>query len=198
MGPYDVRRPLVIDPVLVYSTYLGSGLSQGLGIAVDRRGRAFVTGGSSSFDFPTTAGAFQTAFAGGAADVFVTQMNRSGTALVYSTYLGGSNRDVGRGIAVDGDGNAYVTGETASGDFPSTLGAFKQSLCDSADAFVAKLNRSGSELIYSTYLGGSDADTGSGIAVGRDGRAYVAGRTSSADFPITPGHFPADAEWAHR
>jgi hypothetical protein len=132
----------------------------------------------------------------------VTQLNRSGSALVYSTYLGGSSGDIGQGIAVDEDGRAYVTGQTLSADFPTPAGTFQQSLVGFIDAFVTQLNRSGSALVYSTYLGGSfggvgsgsGGDSGNGIAVDEDGRAYVTGGTLSADFPTTPGAFqPANA-----
>ena len=110
-------------------------------------------------------------------------------SLSYSTYLGGSGFDVGEGIAVDSSGNAYVTGETASSDFPTTAGAFETTYGGGDDAFVTKLNGSGSALIYSTYLGGSGFDVGEGIAVDSSGNAYVTGGTNSSDFPTTAGAF---------
>ena len=175
---YDKTRPLIIDPVLVYSTYLGgSGNDWGYGIAVDSSGNAYVTGLTFSTDFPTQ-NAFQRRF-GGATDVFVTKLNSSGS-LVYSTYLGGSRPDWGYGIAVDSSGNAYVTGLTDSTDFPTTQNAFQRTFI--GDAFVTKLNPSGS-LVYSTYLGGSGMDWGRGIAVDSSGNAYVTGWTDSPDFP---------------
>jgi hypothetical protein len=172
---------------LVYSTYLGSdNLTIGIDIAVDGQGSAYVTGLTLSPNFPTTTGAFQTDEFGG--DAFVTKLNAAGTALVYSTYLGGSNIDIGIGIAVDGQGNAYVTGATFSTDFPTTTGAFQTDQPD-ADAFVTKVNATGTALAYSTYLGGSGTDVGLGIAVDGQGNAYVTGTTASSDFPTTAGAF---------
>src|SRR5262249_25520413 len=156
-----------------------------LAIAVDRLGDAYVTGYTQSTDFPTTPGAFQTACAGSCAyqDAFVTELSPTGSALVYSTYLGGSNYEYGFGIAVDASGDAYVTGQTFSTDFPTTPGDF-QSNCGNncsadGDAFVTELNPTGSALAYSTYLGGSSYDNGYGIAVDASGNAYVAGLTES-------------------
>src|SRR5207249_7428376 len=126
---------------------------------------------------------------GGTADAFVTKLNPTGAALGYSTYLGGSSGDEGSGIAVDTLGNAYVTGFTASADFPTTTGAFDTTLGGTADAFVTKLNATGAALGYSTYLGGSSGDDGSGIAVDTLGNAYVTGVTRSADFATPKGAF---------
>jgi len=119
----------------------------------------------------------------------VTKLNASGTALVYSTYLGGSDWDAGFGIAVDGLGQAYITGDTESPDFPTTSGAFQTTHGGKTDVFVTKLNASGTGLVYSTYLGGSDRDEGSGIAVDGSGQAYITGWTNSNDFPTTSGAF---------
>ena len=122
---YDRRYPLVIDPGLVYSSYLGgSGGDVGLGLAVDSAGSAYLTGYTTSADFPTTAGAFDTTYNGGDDDAFVTKLDASGAALGYSTYLGGSGGEYGYDVAVDGAGSAYVTGYTNSTDFPTTPGAF--------------------------------------------------------------------------
>ncbi len=174
---------------LVYSTYLGGiNYDEGRGIAVDNAGSAYVTGYTSSNDFPTTTGVFQTSLAGDA-DAFVAKLTPDGSGLVYSTYLGGSSSDDGRGIALDNAGNAYVTGVTSSNDFPITTGAFQTSLAGSSDAFVTKLTPDGSGLVYSTYLGGSSSDDGRGIAVDNAGSAYVTGVTSSNDFPTTTGAF---------
>ncbi len=190
VAAYDTARPLIIDPTLVYSTYLGgSGEDDGQGIAVDTSGNAYVTGRTLSSDFPTTAGAFQTTYGGGGYDAFVTKLNSTGTNLLYSTYLGGSGDDRGQGIALDSSGHAYVTGQTLSSDFPTTPGAFQTTLGGSHDAFVTKLNSTGTNLLYSTYLGGSIPDYGNGIAVDTSGNAYVTGYTSSSDFPTTPGAF---------
>jgi hypothetical protein len=177
---YDRARPLVIDPV-IYSTYLGgSANDSGNSIAVDSAGAAYVTGFTASLDFPTTA--IQTA-SGGNGDAFVTKLNPAGSAQVYSTYLGGSGLDQGYGIAVDSSGSAYVTGLTGSPDFPTTSGAFQTALGGSGDAFVTKLDPDGTTLVYSTYLGGRDFDSGYGIAVDSSGSAYVTGDTSSSEFP---------------
>ena len=188
LGAYDHTQPLVIDPVLSYSTYLGgTGLDQSYGIAVDAAGNAYVTGTTDSADFPTTTGAFQTT-SGGGYDAFVTKLNPTGTALVYSTYLGGTSVDFGEHIAVDRAGNAYVTGYTTSTNFPTTVGAFQTTSGGGYDAFVTKLNPTGT-VVYSTYLGGSGDEIGWGIAVDTAGYAYVTGQTDSTDFPTTTGAF---------
>jgi hypothetical protein len=195
LGSYDRNRPLVIDPTVNYSTYLGgSSYDSGEGIAADSSGNAYVVGYTASTDFPVTAGAFQTTCGGACiTNAFVTKLNPSGSSLIYSTYLGGSGGDVGIGIAVDGTGDAYITGEAFSVDFPTTPGAF-QTTCPScaqgwSDAFVTELNPTGSALLYSTYLGGSGPDKGYGIAVDSAGDAYVGGYTFSSDFPTTPDAF---------
>jgi Bacterial Ig-like domain (group 3)/Beta-propeller repeat len=187
VAKYDDRRPLYIDP-LIYSTYLGgSGADYSYGIAVDSSGNAYVTGVTSSTDFPTK-DPLQTAKAGGN-DVFVTKINAAGSALVYSTYLGGSGDDVGSAIAVDSSGNAYVTGTTYSTDFPTMNPLQPANAGGGSDAFVSKINASGSALVYSTYLGGSGSDYGAGIAVDSASNAYVIGTTYSTDFPTTSGAF---------
>jgi hypothetical protein len=179
---------------LVYSTYLG-GDAQDLGqsIAVDGVGHAFVTGQTESADFPLTTGAFQTSCNGGNCErgvAFVSELSQSGSALVYSTYLGGSGGDLGLAVAVDSAGAAYVTGQTTSLDFP-TLHPLQQVFGGGHDAFVTKINSSGSELIYSTYLGGSNLDFGQGIAVDSAGNAYVTGMTESTDFPVSNAWQPS-------
>ncbi len=156
IGRFDHTRPLIIDPVLSYSTYLGgSGSDRGYGIAVDQTGSAYVVG-SGGMGFRTTAGAYQTSGNG----TFVTKLNAAGSALVYSTFLGSSSF----GIAVDSVGNAYVTG-------------------GGSDAMVTKLNATGSAILYSTTIGGSDNDAGVSIAVDTSGSAYLTGVTNSANFP---------------
>jgi hypothetical protein len=174
---------------LVYSTYLGgSGEDYGYGIAVDTAGNAYITGETSSTNFPTTAGAVDTTNNGGS-DVFVSKFNASGSALVYSTYLGGSNTDWGSGIAIDTTGNVYITGYTQSStNFPTTASAFDTTYNGGYyDSFVTKINASGTALIYSTYLGGSDRDQGEGIAVDQSGNTYIMGGTWSSDFPTIAG-----------
>src|SRR5260221_7508459 len=178
---YDRRRALVIDPVLAYSTYLGvRGSDFAADIAVDSSGNAYVTGSTLSTDFPIAKALQPTTH--GYYEAFVTKFNGDGSALVYSTYLGGSDFDIGYGIAVDSAGNAYITGNTASTDFPM-VNAIQATLGGGEDAFVTKINADGSALLYSTYLGGGVYDSGSGIAVDSAGNAYVAGVTESTDFP---------------
>jgi hypothetical protein len=183
--------------VLVFSTYLG-GIEEDTidwGIALDRRGNIYVTGTTRSPDFPTTLGAFQPAPGLDPPnpsnrdlnrDVFVAKLNPDG--LVYSTYLGGSRADLANHIAVDASGNAYVTGATASLDFPTTADAFRVKNAGGLDAFVTKLNADGSGLVYSTYLGGAGVDIGTRIVLGHSGEVYVAGN-AGIDFPTTPGAF---------
>ena len=172
LGYYDRSKPLIIDPVLIYSTYLGgSGFDQGYAIAVDSFGNAYVTGKTAAIDFPTTPGAFQTNYGGG--DAFITKLNAAGTALVYSTYLNGAS---GNGIAVDSEGNAYVTGEAGTINFPTTAGAFQTSPMG-FDTFVTKLNAAGSALVYSARFGGNFDDFGRGIALDSTGNAYITGWT---------------------
>ena len=140
VATYDASRPLVIDPVLSYSTYLGgSGRESGRSIALDSSGNAYVTGSTDSLNFPRTGGTFQPAFGGGTFDVIVTKLDPAASAsasLVYSTYLGGTSHDVGSGITVDASGNAYVTGTTISANFPTTVGAFQPTFSGVGDAFV--------------------------------------------------------------
>jgi hypothetical protein len=173
---------------LVYSTYLGGeGYDWAQAIAVDPFGAAYVTGGTGSILFPTTANAFQR-IPTDADNVFVAKVNREGTSLVYSTFLGGAAGDSGTGIAVDDGGRVYVTGATMSSDFPTTKGAL-QTLAEGSpradfDAFVTKFNRAGTAVLYSTYLGGTGYDVGVAIDIDRDGSAYVVGNTTSTDFPI--------------
>ena len=183
-GNYDKSQPLVIDPLLVYSTFLGgSGQDTGNGIAVDGWGNVYIAGQTVSPDFPTTLPLL--APYGGNADAFVAKLNASGSALVYSTFLGGNLNDVAKSIAVDNAGNAYVTGETNSGNFP-VFNALHPTLSGNpSDAFVAELNSTGSALVYSTYLGGHSDDSGNAIAIDNSGNAYVGGSTLSTDFPTT-------------
>ncbi len=185
LGEYDKGLPLVIDPVLVYSTYLGgSGGDQGWSVAVDSTGQAYLAGFTTSTSFPT-ASPIQAAN-GGFQDAFVAKLNAAGTALVYSTYLGGSGGDQARGIAIDSAGNAYVTGFTGSTNFP-VANAFQaaQGAGNSQDAFATKLNAAGNALVYSTYLGGDGAlEFGEGIAVDSAGNAYLTGVTNSTNFPL--------------
>ncbi len=177
VGDYDKTQSLVIDPVLLYSTYLGgTAVDQGFAIAVDSLGQAFLTGNTTSTDFPL-GNSFQPV-KGTFTDAFVVKLNAAGNGIVYSTYLGGNGDDSGLGIAVDSQGNAYVTGLTGSGSFP-TLGAFQSSKDALLDSFLTKLNPSGSALVYSTFFGGNNNETLYSVAVDSSGSAYVAGRTDS-------------------
>jgi beta-propeller repeat-containing protein/ASPM-SPD-2-Hydin domain-containing protein len=183
VAAYDGSKPLIIDPVLSYSTYLGGSADDiGNAIAVDSSGNAYVTGSTLSTNFPTKS-PLQAA-SGGGQDAFVAKLDPTGSSLVYSTFLGGSGNDFPNGIAVDGSGNAYVTGLTDSANFP-TKNPLQAALGSTSndDAFVAKLDPSGSSLVYSTFLGGSGNDFASGIAVDGSGNAYVTGSTLSTNFP---------------
>jgi len=174
---------------LVYSTFLGgSSFETGFAIAVDDFGNAYVTGNTGSKDFPTTPGAFQhecTLASDGRCDTaYVTKLNATGSKALYSTFLGGHGEQLGLGIAVNQDGNAFVTGTTFTSDFPTTAGSAQPVFGGFDDAFVTKISSSGSHLIYSTFLGGTDSDNGTAIAVDRSGNAYIAGATSSTNFPV--------------
>lgn len=185
---YDSSQPLVIDPALTYGTFLGGSNrnSRAYGVAVDRDGAAYITGSTTFAGFPTK-NPFQLKL-NGPSDAFVTKLDSAGQ-LVYSTYIGGSNTEEGRSIAVDSFGNACVVGRTFSSDFPIKNAV--QSIFAGGpgirafDAFVLKLGLDGGSLIYSTYLGGSDMDLASGVAVDPAGDAYVCGLTASLDFPVT-------------
>jgi Beta-propeller repeat len=182
LGTYDRTRPLVIDPVLSYSTYLGGSASEiATDIAVDSQGNAYVSG-------PTCTG-----FSNGPeCNAIITKINSTGTAVVYSSVFGGDGDDRAHSIALDALGQAYVTGSTCSSDFPTTSGAFQTALAGRCDAFVSKIDVNGGKL-YSTYLGGAEnpaqasGDEGLGIAVDSSGNAYVAGVTCTDNFPTKNG-----------
>jgi len=201
LGAYDRSKEVVIDPTLSYATYLG-GPSAGLGsplggIAVDQAGNAYVTGEDIFPDFPVTPGAFQTGVSFGkvAFTAFVTKLNASGTALVYSTYLGGSGGDSGWAIAVDAAGHAYVGGTTSSTDFPTTTGAFQEKAPfvgvaqTTGSGFIAELSADGTSLVYSTYLGPFLAGGLQGIAIDAAGEVFATGAANSTAFPTTAGAF---------
>lgn len=188
LGAYDKSEPLVIDPSLVYSTYLGANLQDFVtSIVVDSAGNAYVTGGTSSPSFPVTAGSFQPQYGGnGSDDAFLTKYNPAATQLLYSTYLGGSGADDGFGVALDSNSNIYVAGSTQSINFPTTVGAFQRFLPGVSAAFVSKFSTSGS-IIYSTYIGSPNSDRALALAVDVIGQAYITGSTNSAAFPVTTG-----------
>ncbi|WP_263355884.1 chitobiase/beta-hexosaminidase C-terminal domain-containing protein [Acidicapsa ligni] len=224
LGQYDHASPLIIDPVLTYSTYLGGtdGTSAGTGITVDTAGNAYITGWTQASNFPVTNGVFQPHNKGMApppqgtsaddlTNAFITKLDPTGTTLIYSTYVGGTGSvlpnqsllglgDFSYGIAVDNSGNAYIAGQTYSTDFPVTANAYQSAnngaSNEESNAFITKLNSTGTALLYSTYLGGDGGgsfpgDSATAIAVDPAGDAYVTGYTLSGNFPITPGVFQA-------
>ena len=196
LGSYDRSRTLIIDPAVDYSTFLGGSFNNAaLGLAVDTAGNAYVAGFTTSPDFPVTPGAFQTTCQANCSldgDAFVTKLDASGN-IVYSTFLGGSISDEATAIAIDSAGNAYVTGETFSPDFPVTPSAFQSTPGGDFDMFVSKLDPTGSSLLYSTYLGGTGSDLGTTIAADNSGNAFIGGHSSVIlqpnNFPTTAGAF---------
>jgi len=178
---FDAGRSLVIDPGVVFSTFLGGDdADSGAAVAAGPRGDVFVTGWTSSFDFPFLV---DDTFAGDNRDVFVARLDSDGRRILYYAFLGGEDDDEGRDLAVDDEGNVYVTGWTESDNFPLSA-PFQSIRFGSHDAFAAKLGPNGDSLAYSTYLGGEDDDEAHSIAVDRDGKAIVAGFTFSDDFPL--------------
>jgi beta-propeller repeat-containing protein len=193
-GAFDVflTKLNAAGSALVFSTFLGgSGFDSAGGLAIDSAGNSYVSGGAGSVDFPTTPGAFDTLTDGN--DAFVTKFNPAGSALVYSTFLGGSASDGASGLVLDGAGNAWVTGGTTSTDFPIIVGAADSTHNGMSDVFVSELNNTGSTLLYSTFLGGSDSEGGFDIAVDTSGGVYVTGHTFSLNYPTTAGAF--DTVW---
>src|SRR5215831_2759897 len=180
IGEYDQSRPLVIDPVLSYSTYLGgSGTEFANSIAVDASGAAYLIGQTDSTNFPTASAMQPTP--GGGLESFVVKLNASGQ-FVYSTYLGGSSDDQGYDLAVDSSGNVYLTGRTQSTNFP-VVNPVQTALAGNTDTFISKLNANGDALLYSTYLGGTSYEFSPRIDIDTSGNAYVTGFTFSSDFP---------------
>jgi hypothetical protein len=195
VGDYDPARTLVIDPSVnlsngAFSTYLGGSSSDAAySTAVDALGNIYVTGGTFSSGFPTTSGTYDTS-QNGSEDVFVTKFNRTGTQLIYSTFIGGSAQDRGIDIDVDAAGNAYIGGETQSSGYPTTSGAYDTSYTGSGEAIVTKLSADGTTLVFSTFFGGNIEETISGIRVDSSGNVFVAGLTySTVGFPVTSGAF---------
>jgi hypothetical protein len=181
LGRYDARQPLTIDPTLNFSTYLGGASYDAIyAIVGDAAGNVYVAGETSSGTIP---GGPQ--LARSSRDAWVAKLNSSGSKLLYLVYLGGSGNDSGRGVAVDASGNAYITGITASANFPTTSAAFSTAIAGLQEAFVTKLSSIG-QIKYSTYLGGG-SDAGFGIAVDTTGAVYIAGQTASFTFPVTTG-----------
>ncbi|MBX7220578.1 MAG: SBBP repeat-containing protein [Blastocatellia bacterium] len=183
IGAFETSVPLVIDPVISYSTYLGGlGSDMGMSVTVDNQGNAYLTGETFSGNFPTVTPFFGTIR--GISDCFVAKLNLSGNALVYSTYLGGNSLDSGAGVAVDGTGSVFVTGRTSSVNFPTSPGGFQAALGGNTDAFVTKLAPAGNSLVFSTYVGGLMFDAASSIALDPAGNACLTGQTSSTNFPV--------------
>jgi hypothetical protein len=155
---------------------------------VDASGAATVSGGTQASNFPTTAGAHDRTYNGGA-DLFVTKLNAAGSALVYSTFVGGGNHDSVYGLVLDASGAAYLTGDTYSSNFPTTVDALDSTLSRPTDGVICKLNSTGSQLVYSTCLGGDFQDFARKAALGTSNSLYVGGWTQSQDFPTTTGAF---------
>ena len=186
-GPYDAGSTLVIDPVMLYGTYIGgTGADSAWAVAVDSAGAAYVVGETWSVNFPKT---FTISTSSGNGDAFIAKLNPSGTGVLYATYFGGGGRDSARGVAVDSAGNAYVTGFTSSSNFPTTNGAYRSQSLGQTDAFVIKVNASGSALVYSALIGGAGLDYATGIAIDASGSTYIAGYTSSVALPVTTSGF---------
>ncbi|MFX0062462.1 MAG: SBBP repeat-containing protein, partial [Candidatus Hermodarchaeota archaeon] len=176
---------------LIFSTFLGGNeWEKGNGIVVDGTWNSYVTGTTRSTNFPTF-NAYQDTH-GGRIDVFVTKLQPTGEDLVFSTFLGDTGDESGLDIALDGDMNSYITGFTNSSEFP-TQNAYQTYLRGSSDAFVTKLNATGDGLFFSTYLGGSDTDTGRGIVVDEGRNSYVTGDTYSTDFHVANPYQSANA-----
>jgi hypothetical protein len=186
VGSYDHAKPLVIDPTLVYSTFLGGSNTDSLAsFAVDSSGNAYITGYTASVDFPVTPGVIQIT----STTAFVTKLSATGTALLYSTFLGSGA--IPTALVVDKSGDVIVTGTTSSSTFPVTSGVIqtkdKAPTPKGPTGFVTKLNGTGTALVYSTYLGGSISDNPTSLAIDSAGDVYVGGTTTSTDFPVTPG-----------
>ena len=190
---YDPALPLIIDPAtdLIWSTFLGGSGNENLqGVAVDSSGNLYVSGYSSSTDYPTTTGAYDTSHNGGYGDVVVAKLNSSGSSLTYCTFIGGSGSEGGQGLALDSAGCVYVAGGTSSSDLPTTTGAFDKTYNGNTDGFICKLSADGSTLLASTYLGGaSGMDSINRITLDSSGNVYVTGATSSMDYPTTSGAY---------
>jgi uncharacterized protein (TIGR03437 family) len=188
LGAYDTTLPLVIDPVLIYSTYIGGiGTDVGRGIAVDAEGAAYITGQTDSTDFP---GPSQIQSAKGVAtDAYVLKINPAGDAIVFGAWIGGNGSDSAISVAVDQDGAVYLAGATSSSNFP-LQNPLQNSIRGPSDGFVAKINSSGSALLYSTYIGGTGTDNANGLAVDADGNLYLTGTTDSIDFPVVNAFQP--------
>ncbi len=183
------------SPLLFSSFVGGDDYDSAYDIALDSENNIYMTGWTYSEDFPTTSGAYNETFGGGVYDVFVCKIDPTGSTLLWSTYVGGSDKDQAFGITLDSENNVYVTGYTESSDFPTTPGAYNENYIGgwhssyANDAFVFKLSSDGGELLYSTFLAGDEADSGRGISLDSENNAYIVGHTQSYDFPTTEGCF---------
>jgi Beta-propeller repeat len=188
---YDPSRPLLIDPGLVYSTFLGGSGNEfagAWGVIPDAAGNVYVTGSTGSADFPTTPGAYDTAY-DGYNDIFVTKLNSTGSAVLWSTFLGSAGYDGAGSLVLDGAGNLWIPG-TGTENFPTTPGAYDTTYNGSGDGVIAELDPTGSHLLYSTYIGGQlGFDAVGQLALTGDGGMVISGSTGSSDFPTTPGAF---------
>jgi hypothetical protein len=180
LGAYDKTKALVIDPVLVYGTFLG-GLAndQAVGITVDSNGSAYVAGSTQSSNFPLAA---QNGPAPSGTNVFLAKLDVSGSSLVYADYIGGNSEDYPSAMTMDSSNDVFITGYTYSGDYPM-VNAFQSSSTGGPDAFITEVAPDGASLLYSTYLGGNSYEIASSIALDATSNIYVAGFTYSKDFP---------------
>lgn len=186
---YDRTKELIIDP-LVYSTFIGGAEFESCRtIALDNDSNVYISGYTRSPNYPTTAGAYDQGNNNYNKSVFVTKLNASGAELVYSTFIEGRSEDLSWDIDVDSDGNAYITGYTESIDFPTTTNAFDRNHVGTVEIFITKLNTSGTDLVYSTFIGGKSYEYGYGISIDPDGNAYITGSTFSVDYPTTTGAY---------
>jgi hypothetical protein len=188
LGAYDTGKVLVVDPLLDYSTLIGgNGDDRASDLYIDSNGNPYLTGLSTSIStlYPTTNGSYDRTH-NGMQEAFVTKLSKNGSSLLYSTYLGGSNDDIGVEIVVDPSGNAYIMGRTEDGspDFPTTSGAYDTTQNGNRDAFITKINQSGSGLLFSTFLGGSSDEYAWGICIDDSRNVYVTGATDGGTTPF--------------
>ncbi len=183
VADYDRTRELVIDPILDYTTFLGgTGYDNVEAVAADDAGNVYVTGWTGSTDFPTAVGALDESYNSGSYDIYVAKLSPDGSTLLYSTYIGGSGSDTANGIAIDSDGNAYITGTSTSTDFP-TAGGYQTSLTGTSSAVLVKLNSTGDSLLYASYFGGTGSETAYDVALTPSGTVLITGSTNSSDLP---------------
>lgn len=196
-GEYNKKKDLIIDP-LIYSTYIGGNdYDDCMGITFDQSGNAYVTGSTESHNFPNTTGAHDNSFNGGYTDAFVLKLNSTGSSLIYSTFIGGSNVDYGREITIDTNRNVYVVVRTDSSDFPNTFELRHIIQPGLLDVAVLNLNPTGSLLLYSRLIGGNGSESGTDITIDDNECIYVTGHTNSSDFPITSNSYDNtfNGEW---